>query len=41
VIFVIRGGNKWTVFDGARRGGNDLPVARLLRAAKQKVTCFT
>jgi 6-phosphogluconolactonase len=41
VIFVIRGGEKWSVFDAAMRGEGDLPVARLLRAAQQQVTCFT
>ena len=29
------------VFDAAIRGEHDLPVARLLGAAHQPVTCFT
>ena len=41
LIFVIRGGDKAALFDAARRGKNDLPVARLLQAAFQPVTCFT
>lgn len=32
---------KRTLFDAARAGTHDLPVARLLRAASQQVTCFT
>lgn len=40
IIFAIRGGEKWAVFEAAMKGENDLPVARLLRAAKQQVTCF-
>ena len=40
VIFVIRGEDKLAVFEAAVRGEHDLPVARLLRAACQPVTCF-
>ena len=41
LMFVIRGAEKRAVFDAARRGDNDLPVARLLRACRCPVTCFT
>jgi 6-phosphogluconolactonase len=41
LVFVIRGGDKRAVFDAAARGESDLPVARLLAAAHQPVTCFT
>lgn len=41
IAFVIRGAEKRTVFDEAVGGQSDLPVARLLGAATQKVTCFT
>ncbi|MFM5885842.1 MAG: 6-phosphogluconolactonase [Novosphingobium sp.] len=40
LVFVIRGADKRAVFDAARAGENDLPVARLLGAAQQPVTCF-
>ena len=40
VIFVIRGADKLAVFEAAQRGEHDLPVARLLKAAHQPVTCF-
>lgn len=40
LLFVIRGSDKRAVFEGAMRGAHDLPVARLLAAARQKVTCF-
>jgi 6-phosphogluconolactonase len=40
VIFVIRGADKIALFEAATRGEHDLPVARLLRAARQSVTCF-
>lgn len=40
VIFVIRGADKLAVFEAAVRGEHDLPVARLLKAAHQPVTCF-
>ncbi|CCA91752.1 6-phosphogluconolactonase [Novosphingobium sp. PP1Y] len=40
IMFVIRGADKRAVLDGAIRGEHDLPVARLLGAARHKVTCF-
>lgn len=40
IVFVIRGADKRAVFDAATRGEHELPVARLLRAAYGKVTCF-
>jgi 6-phosphogluconolactonase len=40
LVFVIRGAAKRRVFDAAVAGRNDLPVARLLAAAHQPVTCF-
>ncbi|WP_421990063.1 6-phosphogluconolactonase [Qipengyuania sp.] len=41
ILFVIRGEEKRAVLDQAIEGEHDLPVARLLRAATQQVTCFT
>ena len=41
LLFVIRGADKATLFAAASRGENDLPIARLLGAAHQPVTCFT
>jgi 6-phosphogluconolactonase len=41
LLFVIRGAEKRTLFEAAVRGEKDMPVARLLRAAHQPVTCFT
>ncbi|APE27956.1 6-phosphogluconolactonase [Aurantiacibacter gangjinensis] len=41
LMFVIRGDDKRAVFDAAVEGEHDLPVARVLGAAEQKVTCFT
>lgn len=41
LLFVIRGADKRALFEEAGAGGNDLPVARLLAAARQPVTCFT
>lgn len=41
LLFVIRGAEKAELFAAASRGENDLPVARLLAAAHQPVTCFT
>ena len=41
LLFVIRGGDKRALFEAAARSENDLPVARLLGAAQQPVTCFT
>ncbi|WP_374408719.1 6-phosphogluconolactonase [Pelagerythrobacter sp.] len=40
IMFVIRGDDKRAVFEAAMRGEHDLPVARLLAAADQPVTCF-
>ena len=40
LVFVIRGADKRAVFDAALTGESDLPVARLLAAAAQPVTCF-
>jgi 6-phosphogluconolactonase len=40
LVFVIRGAAKRGVFEAAASGENDLPVARLLRAAGE-VTCFS
>ena len=40
LLFVIRGAEKRALFAAAARGENDLPIARLLAAAHQKVTCF-
>jgi len=41
LLFVIRGADKRALFEAASRGENDLPIARLLAAARQPVTCFT
>ena len=41
LLFVIRGAAKRALFEAAAAGANDLPVARLLRAATPPVTCFT
>ena len=41
LLFVIRGADKRALFADAVAGGNDLPVARLLKAARQPITCFT
>lgn len=45
MLFVIRGADKRAVFDVAVAGQNDLPIARLLAAARAagvaRVTCFT
>jgi len=40
LVFVIRGADKRAVFDRAVAGNSDLPVARLLGATTQPVTCF-
>lgn len=40
ILFVIRGAEKQRLFESAARGENDLPVARLLKAATRPVTCF-
>ena len=41
LLFVIRGAEKRSLFEAAVDGQNDLPIARLLGAARQGVTCFT
>ena len=41
LLFVIRGADKRALFEAAVRGEHDLPVARLLSGARQRVTCFT
>ena len=41
LLFVIRGADKRALLQAAVRGENDLPIARLLGAARQPVTCFT
>ena len=41
LVFVLRGVDKRALFEAAAMGQNDLPVARLLAAARQHVTCFT
>jgi len=41
LLFVIRGADKRALFEAASRGENDLPIARLLAAARRPVTCFT
>lgn len=41
LLFVIRGTEKAALFSAASRAENDLPIARLLGAAHQPVTCFT
>jgi 6-phosphogluconolactonase len=41
LLFVIRGADKRALFEAASRGKNDLPIARLLAAARRPVTCFT
>ena len=41
LMFVIRGADKRALFEACAHGANDLPAARLLRAARQPVTCFT
>lgn len=40
LVFVIRGAEKRSVLDQAIARDNDLPIARLLAAARQPVTCF-
>lgn len=40
LLFVVRGAEKRALFEAAAAGENDLPVARLLGAAR-RVTCFT
>jgi 6-phosphogluconolactonase len=41
LVFVIRGAEKRALFEAALTGRHDLPVTRLLGAARQPVTCFT
>ncbi len=41
LVFVIRGAEKRMLFEAGLKGEHDLPVARLLGAANQPVTCFT
>ena len=41
LLFVIRGADKRALFEAAAMRENDLPIARLLAAAHQPVTCFT
>ena len=41
LVFVLRGAEKRSVLDQAIAGDNDLPIARVLAAARQPVTCFT
>jgi len=41
LMFVIRGESKRRVFEAAAVGRSDLPIARLLGAASQPVTCFS
>lgn len=40
LLFVIRGADKRHLFEAASLGANDLPVARLIAARRQPVTCF-
>jgi 6-phosphogluconolactonase len=40
LMFVIRGGAKRALFEAAAMREHDLPIARLLAAATQPVTCF-
>lgn len=41
LVFVIRDEAKLALFEDAARGGTDLPVARLLRAARAPIACFS
>ena len=41
LVFVMRGAEKQALFEAALAGQHDLPVARLLGAAHQPITCFT
>ncbi|MGB3739400.1 MAG: 6-phosphogluconolactonase [Pontixanthobacter sp.] len=40
ILLVMRGDDKRAVLDAAMRGDSDMPIARLLKAARQPVTCF-
>jgi 6-phosphogluconolactonase len=41
LLIVTRGAEKRALFEAAERRENDLPIARLLAAARQPVTCFS
>ncbi len=41
LLLVLRGPDKRAIFEAAARRANDLPIARLLDAARAPVTCFT
>lgn len=41
LMFVVKGNDKLALFEAAARGENDLPIARLLGAARAPVTCFS
>lgn len=41
LLFVARGKDKRVMFEAAAMAENDLPVARLLGAATQHITCFS
>ncbi len=41
LLFVIRGDEKRAIFEAAAQRANDLPIARLLDAARSPVTCFS
>ena len=41
VLIVTRGGEKRALFEAAARGEDDLPITRLLAAARQHITCFS
>ena len=40
LVLVARGEEKRAILEGAVRGDSDLPIARLIAAATQPVTCF-
>lgn len=41
LVFVLKDMDKLALFQAARSGDTDVPIARLLRAARLPVTCFT
>lgn len=41
LMFVVRGADKLALFEAAAQGENDLPVARLLGAARMRIACFS
>ncbi|GGD73656.1 6-phosphogluconolactonase [Croceicoccus mobilis] len=41
LMFVVKGDEKLALFEAAARGENDLPVARLLGAARNEIACFS